>query len=306
MKKAIVIAGPTATGKSEIAIRLAEIFPVLEIVSADSMQLYAGMDIGTAKVPVSTRERIIHHMLDLITVEEEYSVALYKRNCVKVINEILLKNRVPLIVGGSGLYIRAVTENFPVEESVPANNSLRDELSSLPIDELRMRASKIDPDAVKKIGKGDRKRLVRVIEYYFATGRKISETSNKAPLLKFLKIGITMDRNLLYSRINERVEKMFREGFVDEVKELRNTYKNWSKTALQAIGYKEILDCLDGKISLEDAKSAIKKRTRNFAKRQITWFKKEPGMVWIYVDDFEKGEKEIRAIVEGFLNENRD
>lgn len=304
MKKCVVILGPTATSKSDIAIFLKEKLPFFEIISADSMQFYKEMDIGTAKVSSEVRIRIPHYLLDIITIEEEFSVADFKKACLKKMYEIYGTGGVPLIVGGSGLYIRAITENFPVEDTAPKDEALRAKFSSMSLEDLRNIAYGVDPVAVSRIGKGDKKRLIRVIEFYEKTGKKISEIRNREPEVKFLKIGLTMKRERLYEKINERVDKMFEEGLVEEVKKLRNAYKNWSKTALQAIGYKEVLDYLDDKVSLEEAKSITKQRTRNFAKRQITWYKKEKDVIWFDASDLNSIKEKILDAVKEFINEN--
>ena len=282
--KVIVILGPTATHKSEVAVYLARKFPI-EIVSADSMQFYKGMDIGTDKVSKVIRQEVPHHFIDIITVQEEFSIADFKKFVIKTIEEIVSRAYFPLIAGGAGLYIRALTENFPVETSAPPDKNLREKLSNMPIYELRKLANEIDPVATEKVGKSDRKRLIRVIEYFKITGRKISEVSNDEAPFNFLKIGLVQERNALYNSINLRVDRMFEEGFVKEVAILKKNYENWSKTALQAIGYKEVIMYLDGEIPLDKVIFIIKQKTRNFAKRQITWFKKENDVVWFNTEN---------------------
>lgn len=282
--KVIVILGPTATHKSEVAVYLARKFPI-EIVSADSMQFYKGMDIGTDKVSKVIRQEVPHHFIDIITVQEEFSIADFKKLAIKTIEEIVSRAYFPLIAGGSGLYIRALTENFPVETSAPPDKNLREKLSNMPIYELRKLANEIDLVATEKVGKGDRKRLIRVIEYFKITGRKISEVLNDEAPFNFLKIGLVQERDALYNSINLRVDRMFEEGFVKEVAILKKNYENWSKTALQAIGYKEVIMYLDGEIPLDKAIFIIKQKTRNFAKRQITWFKKENDVVWFNTEN---------------------
>ncbi len=294
--KILVILGATSTHKSDVTLYLAGRFP-LEIISADSMQFYKGMDIGTAKVSKEIRDKIPHHMIDIIDISEEYSVADFKKNVMNLIPEIVERGRVPLIVGGSGLYIRAVTENFPVEESVEPNFELRKALMDIPIEELRKNAAEIDPVAVSRIGASDRKRLIRVVEYYKQTGKLISSVTNNPSNLEFLKIGLTKDREKLYENINERVDIMFEKGLVKEVEELKSKYEKWSKTALQAIGYKELIDYLEGHITLDDAREIIKQRTRNFAKRQITWFKKERDVIWFDSSNLKSVLPEIEKLV---------
>ena len=301
-KKVIVILGPTATHKSDFAIKLAEEFP-LEIISADSMQFYKGMDIGTAKIPKELRKKIPHHMIDIIDISEEYSIADYKKQCIEVFNGIYERNHIPILVGGSGLYIRTITENFPVEKGIK-DDLLREELSKLSTDELRMLATECDPVRTQIIGKNDRKRLIRIIEYYREAKRPMSQIQNPLPPFKFLKIGLIKERNKLYEDIDKRVDRMIELGLVEEVKKLKAEYNKWSKTASQAIGYKEIIAYLDGKISLDEAIRLIKQHTRNLAKRQITWFKKERDVTWIDVEDFDKAYTEVKRLVGEFLNEN--
>ena len=298
--KVLIILGPTATCKSEVALYLARKFP-FEIISADSMQFYRGMDIGTDKVPVGVREGIPHHLIDVVTVQEEFNIATFKKIALNAVNEIISRAHFPLVVGGSGLYIRALTENFPVESSASPDEDLRKQLSRIPLSELRKLAEGIDPVSVMKIGKSDRKRLIRAVEYFKATGRKISEVSRSVAPFDFLKIGLIQERDALYNRINERVDRMFDRGFVNEVTALRDNYPHWSKTALQAIGYKEVLMYLDGKVLLAEAISKIKQRTRNFAKRQITWFKKESNVVWFNTENLEAILPDIESLLKEFL-----
>lgn len=298
--KVIVILGPTATHKSEVAVYLARKFPI-EIVSADSMQFYKGMDIGTDKVSKVICQEVPHHFIDIITVQEEFSIADFKKLAIKTIEEIVSRAYFPLIAGGSGLYIRALTENFPVETSASPDKNLREKLSNMPIYELRKLANEIDPVATEKVGKSDRKRLIRVIEYFKITGRKISEVSNDEASFNFLKIGLVQERDALYNSINLRVDRMFEEGFVKEVAILKKNYENWSKTALQAIGYKEVIMYLDGEIPLDKAIFIIKQKTRNFAKRQITWFKKENDVVWFNTENFNDVLPDIEERVKEFV-----
>jgi tRNA dimethylallyltransferase len=298
MKKIIVILGPTATHKTQLSLCIAEKFPV-EIISADSMQFYKGMEIGTDKVGKDIRSKVPHYLIDIVTVQEEFNIAEFKKHAEAVIGNIFGRKRVPLIVGGSGLYIRSITEGFPVEFSAPPDAALRKELDVLPFAVLRKMAESIDKDASDKVS--DRKRLIRIIEFFRQTGRKISSLENQEVRYEFLKIGLIKEKRLLYLDIEKRVEEMFNSGFVEEVQRLRDIYSNWSKTALQAIGYKEILQYLDGTISLKETKEEIKKRTRHFAKRQITWFKKEDNVHWIDITDFSDAKEQAEKLVEEFL-----
>ncbi len=303
MEKVIIILGPTATHKTKLSIYLAEQFPV-EIISADSMQFYKGMDIGTDKVNKDIQKRIPHHLIDIVTVQEEFSIAAFKKYTVELINAILKRNKFPLIVGGSGLYIRSITEGFPVEVSAPPYKELREELSKKSLEELRKMAESIDKDAAARIGESDRKRLIRVIEFFRLTGQKISTVKNRKMSYEFLKIGLIKERTILYKDIEKRVEKMFDMGFIDEVRRLKEQYPHWSKTALQAIGYKEVLQFLNGEITIEQAKEQIKKRTRHLAKKQVTWFKKEKDVHWIDTTNFEDAKIKAKKLLEVFLYGN--
>ncbi|MFU2158200.1 MULTISPECIES: tRNA (adenosine(37)-N6)-dimethylallyltransferase MiaA [Caldisericum] len=300
-EKIVVILGPTATHKSDIALELVKDFP-LEIVSADSMQFYKGMDIGTAKVSKEIREKIPHHFIDIIDVSQNYSVGQYKREFLKLVQEIYKNKKIPLIVGGSGLYIRAITENFPVEESPSPDIDLRRELEGKSLDEIKKLAESIDFDAASRVF--DKKRLIRIIEYYKKTGKKISEVKNPSVKFRFLKIGLIKPREILYRDIEKRVDKMIELGFVEEVKSLKEKYAQWSKTARQAIGYKEILDYLEGQITFDEAIELIKKNTRHLAKRQITWFKKEKDVLWFDSTDIQLIINEIKRLVGDFVNDD--
>lgn len=285
-----------------MALKLVNDFP-FEIVSADSMQFYKGMDIGTAKIDASIRKNYFHYFIDIIDVTQEYSIANYKRDFMELQETIYKKGKIPLIVGGSGLYIRVITENFPVERSASKSEDLRENLNNLSLDELRKIAFDCDPIQTEKIGFRDKKRLIRLIEYCKLANLRISLVKNEPPLFEFLKIGLIKDRAKLYEDINSRVDRMIEVGLVNEVIRLREHYKNWSITARQAIGYKEILDYLDQKITLEEAIELIKRHTRNLAKRQITWFKKERDVNWFDVYNFEEAFNKIKILVESFLHE---
>ncbi|MEA3313453.1 MAG: tRNA (adenosine(37)-N6)-dimethylallyltransferase MiaA [Caldisericota bacterium] len=299
--KIIIILGPTATHKTQLSLCIADKFPV-EIISADSMQFYRGMEIGTDKVGKDIRNKVQHHLIDVVTVQEEFNVAEFKRYAEVAISNIFKRKKIPLIVGGSGLYIRSITEGFPVEFSAPPDAVLRKELNMLSFAVLRKMAESIDKDASDRVN--DRKRLIRIIEFFRQTGCKISSIENKEVRYEFLKIGLTKERKLLYRDIEKRVEKMFDKGFVAEVQRLRDIYPNWSKTALQAIGYREVLQYLDGTISFEKAKEEIKKRTRHLAKKQITWFKKENNVHWINTADLNDTKKQAEKLVKAFLYEH--
>lgn len=284
MNKVIILLGPTGVGKTAASIILAKELGT-EIISADSMQIYRHMNIGTAKPSEGERSGIIHHMIDIIEPSEEFSTGRYIEMVRPIIEDILNRKKVPLIVGGTGLYIRAMTRGLFKGPS--ADWSLREHLLSIEKRErgfLYAYLKELDSEAVKKIMPSDTRRLVRAIEVCLKTEEGITNLQKRLtePLpYEFILIGLKRDRRELYRLIEGRVERMLSSGLIDEVKEVLQM--NPGKTAMQAIGYKEISLYLGGDITLEEAVRLIKKRTKAYAKRQFTWFKKEEGIIWIDV-----------------------
>ncbi len=280
--KVIILLGPTCVGKTGASILLAEHLDT-DIISADSMQIYRHMDIGTAKPSIEERNRVIHHMIDIVDPDESYSCGQYIEHVVPVVRLLLKRGKTPVAVGGTGLYIRAMTHGI---FSAPDSDwSLREELLLMEKEEkgsLYDYLKIIDPQAASNMQLSDIKRIVRALEVYIKSGKKISELQREStkPLpFSFIKIGIKRDRSELYSMIDRRVDKMIENGLIEEV---RNIMKlNPSHTTIQAIGYKEIVEYIKGNISLNTAIGHIKKATRRYAKRQFTWFKKEENIKWI-------------------------
>lgn len=295
IKDVIILLGPTSAGKTEVSVILAQKLKT-EIISADSMQIYRGMDIGTAKPSKELREKIRHHMIDICQPSEEFSAGRYVEEVKKIIDRLHEEGKIPLVVGGTGLYIRAMTRGL--FSGIPAQWSLREELNRREDEEpgsLYEYLRALDPEAASKIMPSDRRRLIRAIEVCILMKGKISQFQRELtkPLpYNFIKIGLTRDRKELYRLIEERVDRMISTGLIDEAKWLLK--QNPSRTTLQAIGYKELLAYLKGETSLEDAVRLIKKRTKLYAKRQFTWFKKEPNIRWIDVT----GIKDPHVIVE--------
>lgn len=280
--KIIIIAGPTASGKSSIGIELAKKING-EIISADSMQIYKGLDIGTAKVSPKEADGIKHHLIDIVDIDKKFSVSEYKNMCYLKIDEILSKNKVPIIVGGTGLYINAVVNNMTFEQIDEAKESdaeakIEKLVLDKTVDEVYDILYNLDSKAALKIGK-NYKRLVRAIKLNYLGVNK-SDIDNRQDLWKrnesnydFLTFVVDMPRDLLYDRINKRVDQMVEMGILDEVKLVYN-YKNDKVTATQAIGYKEFFPYLENSKTLDECIMDLKQKTRNYAKRQITWFKK--------------------------------
>lgn len=299
--KVIVICGPTASGKTALSIELAKRING-EVVSADSMQIYKDMDIGSAKVTKEEMQGIKHYLVDCVSPDERYSVANYKLDAKKAIEEILKKGKTPIVVGGTGLYIDALIYEIEYQD-IKINESYRKELESIKqnqgLEVLYERALKIDPEAMKKISPNDSKRIMRVLEIYEATGKNKTEQEAESRLKEipynYKVFAITMDREKLYERINKRVDIMIENGLIEEVKELLKKYKEFP-TAMQALGYKEVKEYLDGELTKQEMIDKIKQESRRYAKRQLTWFRKNKQTIWI--DGLNDMQKNINIILE--------
>lgn len=297
----IVICGPTASGKTALSIELAKKIDG-EIVSADSMQIYKYMDIGSAKPTKLEMQGIKHYMLDFVEPNIRYSVADYKKEAEACIEEILSKGKVPIVVGGTGLYINSLIYGIEYNENKldeEYRNKLEKIAESEGLETLYNKAVEIDPIAMEKISCNDKKRILRVLEIYHETGKTKTEqeieSRSKEIKYDYRVFAINIDRDKLYDRINQRVDIMLEQGIVDEVKNLISKYEKLP-TAIQGLGYKETKDYLEGIISKEEMIEKIKMETRRYAKRQLTWFKKNQQVIWI--DGLETKEKNIQIILE--------
>ncbi|OGB88677.1 tRNA (adenosine(37)-N6)-dimethylallyltransferase MiaA [candidate division WOR-1 bacterium RIFCSPHIGHO2_02_FULL_45_12] len=282
----IIILGPTAVGKSKLALELAKRING-EIISADSMQVYRGMDIGTAKPTKEEEQSLPHHLINIRNPDEEWTVSDFVEQTNQLEKEIASRKKTPLIVGGTGLYLWSLLEgySFPV---APVNKELRQRLEKEPLTTLYRQLTKIDPDAANRIHPNDRKRIIRGLEVYELTGKPMSELQKKRDNPSHLSasnphliLGLNLPRPELYERINQRVGQMIVKGLIEEVKGL--LAKGYAKTlpSFQALGYKEVVEYLDGKGNKEDLLVELKKRTRHFARRQLTWFKRFKEVKWL-------------------------
>ncbi|QYR61016.1 tRNA (adenosine(37)-N6)-dimethylallyltransferase MiaA [Fusobacterium polymorphum] len=281
LNKAIVIAGPTGVGKTKISIDLASELNA-EIISSDSAQVYRGLNIGTAKITEEEMQGIKHHLIDIVEPMSKYSVGNFEKDVNKILNQNPEKNF--LLVGGTGLYLNSVTNGLSILPE--ADKKTRDYLSTLDNQTLLELAFKYDEEATKEIHPNNRVRLERVVEVFLLTGQKFSELSKKNIKnnnFKFLKIALERDRENLYDRINKRVDIMFAQGLVDEVKNLYEIYGE-KLYKLNIIGYNEIIDYINGIISLDEANYRIKLNSRHYAKRQFTWFKADKEYQWFNLD----------------------
>ncbi len=287
MEKVIVIAGPTASGKTDLAIELA-LRVNGEIVSADSMQIYREMNIGTAKPDMAERKGVPHHLIDVVNPDEEYSVARFQQDAKAALDDIIKRGKVPIVAGGTGLYINALVYNLTFSETI-TNWEYRARLQSLAEKEgpeaLHALLMKVDPKSGEAIHPNNVKRVIRALEVYETTGKPISEhkeeSRREAPPYDYRIFGIELDRDVLYSRIEQRVDKMMAKGLYQEVEGILRKGYSPDLISLQGIGYKEIIQAIEGKCTLAEAVERIKMGTRHLAKRQLTWFRKTEGLRWL-------------------------
>ena len=283
----IILSGPTAVGKTSLSVSFA-MREGLEIISADSAQVYRGMDIGTAKITEAEKEGIPHYLIDVCDPDEDYSAFRFKEMAEKAIDEIYAKGKVPIIVGGTGFYIQALLKGVEFDDEGP-DEEYRDKLTRICNEKgtayLYDMLKEVDPESTVKIREENIKRVIRALEYHHLTGRKISEhnleESARKPVYNAAYFVLTDDRSLIYERIDRRVDEMMKSGLIEEVKRLLDSGLDPSCVSMQAIGYKEVVPYIMGQCSLEEAAYQIKLRTRHFAKRQLTWYKREPDVIYL-------------------------
>lgn len=304
----IILTGPTAVGKTKLSIKLARAVNG-EIISADSMQIYRYMDIGSAKIRPEEMEEIPHHLVDCLDPDEEFNVVRFQKMAKEAMEDIYARNRIPLLVGGTGFYIQAVTGDIDFTEC-GEDNSYRKELEKKAKEQgakvLHRMLSEVDPESALAIHANNTKRVIRALEYYQQTGEPISlhnqQQRQKESPYNLAYFVLNDERSRLYKRIDARIDEMLREGLVDEVKHLQQMGYHKGMVSMQGLGYKEILSYLDGTWSLEEAVYILKRDTRHFAKRQITWFKRERNVEWFHKPDYDYDENKI---LEGMLQSLR-
>lgn len=286
----ICIVGPTASGKTALSVNIAKIFDA-EIVSADSMQIYKGMDIATAKPTKEEQQGIVHHMMDFLDSSEQFSVARYCDMAHEIIRDIHSRGKLPVLVGGTGLYVDSLINNITFSDSEGDDNlreKLQKECDEYGVDYLLNKLASFDEDSAQKLKETrNPKRIIRAIEVYMTTGKTITQYNEESKKTdspyKVVKIGLTAtDRQFLYDRINKRVDVMVENGLIDEARE---TYtKNLSSTAAVAIGHKELIPYLEGNAELSECIEVLKMQTRRYAKRQLTWFNRDKQIHWLNID----------------------
>lgn len=292
-KPLIIILGPTAVGKTDIAIQIAKRIGG-EIISADSMQVYKYMNIGTAKPDKEEMEGIEHYLIDEIEPDEEFNVAIFQKRAIKYIDKILNKNRIPIVAGGTGLYINSLIYPLDFTDGI-TNWKYRDQLNEIANDKgneyLHNLLKEIDPISASNIHPNNRKRVIRALEIYKETGKTMSYykeiSKDKKTPFNPLIIGLKMKRQLLYERINKRVDMMIDGGLVNEVKEILDKGYNKDLISMLGLGYKEIIKYLEGKYTLEEAIYILKRDTRRFAKRQLTWFRRIEDVSWYDIGEYD-------------------
>ena len=307
--KVIVIVGPTASGKTSLGIHIAKQFGG-EVISGDSMQIYEKMDIATAKPTAEEMDGVKHHLIGFVNPQDEYSVGSFCEDAKKAVSEIKEKGKVPIIVGGTGLYIDSFINNitfFQDASSEKIREELYNELNEFGIEKLYNELISVDSEAAKKIHPNNEVKVIRALEIYRTTGKNLTEQNEQSHQSEReyepLYIGISYkDREKLYDRINKRVDIMLENGLLDEAKEFYKEYA--SKTAVNAIGYKELKPFIDGEKTLEECINHLKQSTRRYAKRQLTWFNRNERINWVYPDTYEDISllyDEAERLVEEFL-----
>lgn len=301
--KLIVLAGPTAVGKTALSILLAKRIGG-EIISADSMQVYRHMDIGSAKITASEMEGVPHHLIDILEPTEEFNVFLFQSLARQAIKEISSRGNIPIVVGGTGFYIQALLYDIAFEgeeDHSEIRRRLEQEADEKGLDALYIQLCLVDPRSAEAIHPHNRKRLIRALEFYRLNGYPISrhnerEREKKSPY-DFSYFVITDERSRLYQKIEERVDHMIEEGLVPEVQRLKEMGCDRNMVSMQGLGYKEIMDFLDGSCTLEEAVLRIKQDTRHFAKRQLTWFRRERDVIWIDKSIYGSGTEQLLAAI---------
>lgn len=291
-KPLVILTGPTAVGKTEISIKLAKAING-EIISADSIQVYKYFDIGSAKVTKEEMDGVKHYLIDVLEPDEEFNIYVFKKLAMEAMEEIYAKGKIPIIAGGTGFYIQALLYDveFSEEEGDKTYRHMLEKKAEIEgVTSIHNMLKEIDPEAAKEIHENNLKRVIRALEYYNETGMRISEHNKeqrqKESPYNFKYYVLNMDREKLYNRINMRVDIMVENGLIDEVTKLKEMGYGKELNSMQGIGYKEIRDYVDGVYDLDTAIETLKKNTRNFAKRQITWFKREKEVVWLNHEEF--------------------
>ncbi len=310
--KLIILAGPTASGKTSVSIDLAKRLGG-EIISADSMQVYKYMDVGTAKISVEEMQGVKHHLIDVLNPKEDFNIVKFQNMVKCSIEEIVKNGHIPILVGGTGFYIQSVIYDIDFnneDDNSSVRKKLEEEYDAFGADFMHEKLKKIDIVSAQNIHKNNKKRIIRAIEYFLMNNEPISshnevQREKKSPY-DYRFFVLNPPRDILYERINKRVDIMVENGLVDEVKKLREMGLSTANISMQGIGYKEIIEYLDGEVSLETAIENIKQNTRHMAKRQVTWFKREKDVIYVDPFSFESNDKIVDYMIEKINTERID
>ncbi|MBJ6363635.1 tRNA (adenosine(37)-N6)-dimethylallyltransferase MiaA [Paenibacillus sp. GCM10012307] len=301
----LVLVGPTAVGKTAFSLEIAKAWNA-EIISGDSMQVYKGMDIGTAKLPLEDREGIVHHLIDIYEPDEPFSAAEFQTRCRSLIQEITARGKLPFIVGGTGLYVESVCYDFQFSE-VGSDDAYRDELQQHAVEQgneaLHEQLRLVDPETAGRLHPNDVRRVIRALEVFRLTGAPMSEQlrgQKKTSPYNLCIIGLNMERDRLYERVEQRIDLMMEQGLVAEVEQLLESSVSDKAVAMQGLGYKEIVPYLRGECSLEQAVYLLKRDTRHFAKRQLSWFRHMQDLNWVELDKLQNFNDAL-SIIHGII-----
>lgn len=308
-KPLIVLTGPTAVGKTKLSIALAKAVGG-EIISADSMQVYQYMDIGSAKIRKEEMDGVPHYLVDVLDPSEEFHIVKFQEMAKEAMEKIYANGHIPILVGGTGFYIQAIVKDIDFTKN-EENTEIRAKWEQFAdvhgAEALHAELEKIDPNSAKAIPAGNVKRVVRALEFYELSGKRISEHNEeqkaKGSPYNFAYFVLNDHRNLLYDRIEKRIDEMLKEGLIEEVQGLKNRGFTKNMVSMQGLGYKEILDYLDGNLTLEEAIYILKRDTRHFAKRQLTWFRRETSVSWIHKYEYDYNDEKILAAMLDILKE---
>lgn len=303
----IVLTGPTAVGKTKLSISLAKAVGG-EIISADSMQVYKSMDIGSAKIRPEEMDGVPHYLVDVLEPDKEFHIVKFQEMAKKAMEQIYAKGHIPILVGGTGFYIQAIVKDidFTENEEKPEVRAKWEQFARKQgAEALHEKLKEVDPKSAEAIPAGNVKRVIRALEFYELSGKPISEHNEeqkaKGSPYNFAYFVLNDHRELLYERIEKRIDEMLEEGLVAEVEGLRNRGFTRDMVSMQGLGYKEILDYLDGKLTLEEAVYILKRDTRHFAKRQLTWFRREPEVTWVNKYEYDYDDEKILAAMMAVL-----
>ncbi len=306
MRQVICVVGPTCSGKTEVGIQLSEKLNG-EIISGDSRQIFKYLDIGTAKPTSEQREKIKHHLIDFLNPDENFNASQFEKIAIEISEDLIKKNKQSVVVGGSGLYLKALIDG--ITESVVLNEDLREkfleERNKFGNEYLYSKLKEVDPESAEKMLPQNWKRVMRALEVYYSTGKPIWEHHKEYERnlnLKFLQFGINWEREILYKRIEDRVDNMISLGLIDEVKNILKMGYSTELNSLNTVGYKEVIEYLNGRYSFEKMIELIKRNTRRFAKRQLTWFRRDKRIKWFDI----KSENEFENIVEKIVPEMKE